>query len=410
MDNTARHRKDKTDNWVESGVANSSPTSTNEHQIHNFSEQSGTVVDSKLPEWIHLFYLSLFSIYGITIRSFLGRFFGGDCDSTTPIDDWLTSFSSRICVTANGTTAQHGGALFIDLPANMFGCFIMGFLTGHHKDWPMLPWLEHDHPLQYDEGLHLGLKTALCGAITTLSSWNGQMVIMMDGTDTVLGSQVVAAGFGYVIGLQISISSFRAGRTLASWCHLKANPHIFDADVPCPDSDRDKSLKLHHHLIARAIPAVVALALFVLYILGDVYCQILYYRKLWLACLIGPLGTCMRWKFSSLNGELKSNKWQFFPIGTFACNIIASIISCLINAIFINMNDEDWSLTHDILAATRLGFAGCLSTVSSMVNEVVEITEKHPHYDKRAFIYSYGTLASCCLLGLLVYSPMVRFM
>jgi fluoride ion exporter CrcB/FEX len=417
----ARRRDDKTDCWVESGVTNSSPTSTrtNEHQINAIREHSvaSDPPTDQVPvyhvhkwEWLNVLYLSFFSIYGITIRSFLGRIFGGDCDATTPIDDWLTPFSSRICVTASGKTAQHGGALFIDLPANMFGCFIMGFLTGHHKDWPTLPWLEHDHPLQYDEGLHLGLKTALCGTITTLSSWNGQMVLMMDGTGTVLGSQVVAALFGYVIGLQISISSFRAGRTLASWCHLKANPHIFDVDLTPPDNDRDKSLRSHHHLIARVIPSIVASVLFVLYVLGDVHWNILYYRKLWIACLVGPLGTLMRWKFGTLNGELESNNWQWFPIGTFASNVIASVTACLINAIFTDMNShEDWSLAYDILAAARLGFAGSLSTVSSMVKEVVEISEKNPYHDKRAFIYSYGTLVTCCLLGLLVYSPMVRF-
>ncbi|KAL3789583.1 hypothetical protein ACHAWO_009146 [Cyclotella atomus] len=233
---------------------------------------------------------------------------------------------------------------------------------------------------------------------------------MMDGTGNVLGSQVVAALFGYVIGLQISVSSYRAGRTLASWCHLKANPHIFDAELRPPDNDRDKSLRFHHHLIARVIPSIVALVLFLLYLLGDVHWNILYYEKLWIACLVGPLGTLMRWKFSTLNGELESNNWQWFPIGTFASNVIASVISCLINAIFTDMNTaEDWSLTYDILAATRLGFAGSLSTVSSMVKEMVEISEKNPYHDKRAFIYSYGTLVTCCLLGLLVYSPMVRF-
>jgi hypothetical protein len=38
----------------------------------------------------------------------------------------------------------------------------------HSKDWPVLPWLKHDH-LQYEDGLDLGLRTELCGTITTFS-------------------------------------------------------------------------------------------------------------------------------------------------------------------------------------------------------------------------------------------------
>jgi hypothetical protein len=31
----------------------------------------------------------------------------------------------------------------------------------HSKDWPVLPWLKHDHLLQYEDGLDLNLRTAL---------------------------------------------------------------------------------------------------------------------------------------------------------------------------------------------------------------------------------------------------------
>jgi len=170
---------------VESGIDNSSNNNAPNNNPSTIMSTSADDVndDVHVPiyhvhrwQWAHIFFLSLFSIYGITIRSFLGRIFGGDCDATTPIEDWLTPFSSSICVTATGKTIQYGGALFIDLPANMFGSFIMGFLTGHLKHWPALPFLKHDHPLQYDDGLHLGLRTGLCGTITTFSSWNAQMV------------------------------------------------------------------------------------------------------------------------------------------------------------------------------------------------------------------------------------------
>jgi fluoride ion exporter CrcB/FEX len=397
------------------GLSNSDDQNLLAADIHvNESTKTVSFHHIHMWNWAHIFSLTLFSIYGITIRSFMGRIFGGDCDAMTPINDWLTPISRHICVTATGKTEQYGGALFIDLPANMFGSFIMGSLTGHSKDWPVLPWLKHDHPLQYEDGLHLGLRTALCGTITTFSSWNAQMVLMMDGTGTYLGSQVVAALFGYVLGMQVSISCFRAGRTLAAWCHLKVNPHIFEVDVLPIDyaesEDSEHQLSGRLRLNSRVISSFIALALFVLYILGDFYWGIKYYRQLWISCLLGPFGTLLRWKLSTLNGKLRLDNWKWFPIGTFSSNFIGSIVSSSINAIFTASLVNGYSLTHDILAGMVLGFAGCLSTVSSMVKEVTEITEKNPHFDKKAFVYSYGTLVSCSLIGLLVYCPIVRLL
>ena len=77
-------------------------------------------------DWIHIIYLSIFSVIGVTFRSFIGRLFGGDCDPQSAVKDWLYPLSHRICVTTNGRTEQYGGALFIDLPDNMFGSFIIG--------------------------------------------------------------------------------------------------------------------------------------------------------------------------------------------------------------------------------------------------------------------------------------------
>ena len=410
--------------WEDSGISSTNVHHWSESRESDSKAEGGanTIDDDRLiidktkihhgstSNWAHVFSLTLFSIYGITIRSFMGRFFGGDCANATPINDWLTPLSQHICVTTTGTTEQYGGALFIDLPANMFGSFVMGFLTGNSKDWPVLPWLKHDHPLQYHDGLHLGLKTALCGTITTFSSWNAQMVLMMSGTGTVLGSQVIAALFGYILGLQIAVASFRTGRTLAAWFHFQVNPHIFDVDVSIPNSlEATDRLRWHHRLDASVIPSVGASALFVLYVLGDFYWKIDYYREVWVSCLFGPFGTIMRWKIAALNGKLKYNNWQWFPIGTFLSNVIASTVSCSISAVFIASLVRKSTLTYDLLVGIKVGFAGCLSTVSSMVKEIVEITDKNALFDKKAFIYSYGTLMSCCFIGLIVYCPLVRF-
>jgi hypothetical protein len=40
---------------------------------------------------------------------------------------WIAD-DAALCVTTNGDTSQPGGIISADLPANMFGCFLMGML------------------------------------------------------------------------------------------------------------------------------------------------------------------------------------------------------------------------------------------------------------------------------------------
>jgi len=80
---------------------------------------------SKWGEILHqLFYISTFGILGTVLRLYMGRIFGLDCElqdiEYEEVDDFLTQFSSQICVTSSGKTTT-GGAIFTDLPANMLG-------------------------------------------------------------------------------------------------------------------------------------------------------------------------------------------------------------------------------------------------------------------------------------------------
>jgi len=358
---------------------------------------------------LHILYLSLFSVIGVSVRVFVGRFFGGDCESNFQghtINDWMWPLSHKICITADGQTEQYGGALFIDLPANMLGSLLMGYFTGHyHMELPALPCMHHDHPLQTEEGLHAGLKTALCGSFTTFSSWNSQMVLMMDGTaNPYLGSQVLAALFGYIIGLQAAVTSFRVGRSLAACTHVKRNPHVFDSAM----SKMSLIPRWHHRHLSWITPVVVCIliALIIcLYIAGDLYWGIAFYRQLWIACLSCPLGTILRWKLSTLNGRLG------YPTGTFMANFLASILSAGLTAWSIIESIDKGAQRWEIPAikAVSLGVAGSLSTVSTFAKECVEMTEKDSLYSKKQFYYSHGTMLICCFVGLAVYSPIVRY-
>jgi fluoride ion exporter CrcB/FEX len=133
------------------------------------------------------------AILGNIVRVYLGRLMGADCeDADSSPNDFATPFFQNICITSGGRTVQTGGALFRDLPANMLGCFILGILAASTTISNIgtvapvsspLPWLHKDHPLQHHTALHTGLGVGFCGCLTTFSSWNTQMVIMLVRTD-----------------------------------------------------------------------------------------------------------------------------------------------------------------------------------------------------------------------------------
>lgn len=146
------------------------------------SEQTTPVGSSKKQQstLAHIIYLSAATILGASLRVYLDRLFGGDCEdyAMDVPQDFLTPASKQICVTSNGRSEQTGGALFRDLPANLLGSFVMGLVSFSGKT---IPWLSKDHPIQQDDLFHLMISTGFCGSLTTFASWNTQMVVMMVG-------------------------------------------------------------------------------------------------------------------------------------------------------------------------------------------------------------------------------------
>uniref|UniRef100_A0A7S4J026 Fluoride ion transporter CrcB n=1 Tax=Odontella aurita TaxID=265563 RepID=A0A7S4J026_9STRA len=569
-----------------------------------------------------LLYLSAFAILGETVRVFAGRLFGVDCElygtgSASFVDDWFGVGARHVCVTSTGTSERMGGAAFADLPANILGCFVMGIMT-LSSDWPVVPWLRGDHPLQSNDAIHLAIRTGLCGSLTTFASWNTQMVAMMDGTGLPSGSRVLSALFGYLIGLQCAVASFLFGRHVGVYLNRWRNPHLAETDAaagphatairrsrrrsvnsailrhrrrmrrgqstslavterhantrtgeangrvsedevvrkkglrdaldgavehlrrkndrrkrggereaarfslalaaskspsssvsgggkPRSRSDskgssggghsstRSKStaqrgnrrvdgqqqqsqrssapgrkkdhpttrrhrrrehapssssgdgrrrrgnhaqdhfppniivlpsagevlsatdalrrlpFRLCNH---RAAPFLLVLSILALYAYGDAVTGTPFYRTMWLSALFTPPGAVLRWKLSVWNGRLRGESRRWIPAGTLAANVLGCLVSagCAAASIGLSRRDdaESWRWTIHCLDAARVGFAGSLSTVSTYVKEVVDITERYSGRNARGYKYAFGTMTLCCLLGLLVYIPVVR--
>lgn len=166
----------------------------------------------------------------------------------------------------------------------------------------------------------------------------------------------------------------------------------------------------------RTAPFVLLLSVSILYVYGDIVANIPFYRTMWLSLLFTPPGAILRWKLSRYNGKLpwwcgiRERRW--IPVGTLSANILGSLVSVACAAAVVRLssrdNADEWEWAVHCLNAVKVGFAGSLSTVSTYVKEVVDITERYGGRNARGYKYAFGTMVICCLLGLLVYSPVAR--
>jgi fluoride exporter len=190
---------------------------------------------------------------GTLLRVVLAQLFGEECANPGTVG-WLAA-GSPLCITKNGeTAAQEGGIVFADLPANLLGSFIMGLLQqgtvlGLPIDMP-LGFLTPQNILQTMPILHVALRTGFCGSLTTYSSWNSEMIVMMFGTgreEYTFLNQLIRALFGYLIGVETALGSFEFGKTVAKWCNQWVNP-ILSAETVASEQRSAEGVYLNRHL------------------------------------------------------------------------------------------------------------------------------------------------------------------
>jgi fluoride ion exporter CrcB/FEX len=202
-----------------------------------------------------VFVLTICSILGESLRVFVADLFGDGCKDSME-DHWLYDIvtAANLCLTSTPS------AIFVDLPANMLGCFIMGLLQPS-RDLNVvggppqnLPWLDSRHSLQSASVLLLGLRTGFCGSLTTLSSWNTQMVMMMysstvssdDGTGT---TYIFSSLLGYVIGLETAYLSLKMGQLTSLWMFRRKHPLLAQVE-----DRRSDNVNLGGHLVNARLP------------------------------------------------------------------------------------------------------------------------------------------------------------
>jgi Integral membrane protein possibly involved in chromosome condensation len=174
---------------------------------------------------IKVLYLSVFAVVGAFLRIILAQLFGEECKNPGSVG-WLKA-GSPLCVTANGEASMEGGIIFSDLPANLLGSFVMGMMQttdtmGLPKIFP-IAWLNENNSFQTFDIIHLAISSGLCGSLTTFSSWNSEMVLMMLGADADRVSLIFRALLGYLIGVETALASFILGKNTAKYLHSRVN-------------------------------------------------------------------------------------------------------------------------------------------------------------------------------------------
>ncbi|CAI5978991.1 unnamed protein product [Closterium sp. NIES-65] len=327
--------------------------------------------DERLEPWLAhvsvLVHLATFAIIGVLIRYGLEVLFGQEVAHVT--DDEQT--------------------VFIDLPANIAGSFIMGMVGVAAKR----------HIAAYSEHLAIGLSTGLCGCITTFASWNQRML-------AILASGLwVRALAGYIVGAALPFVSLMAGIDLADgikWQIKRANDRRTAHGKPplrAPRGDhfdrRWASLLLFFCLsVFLVTAAAIGTAL------DDWSSKT---RRLWFACVVAAPGAWLRWYLSWLNGGAvgKGRWWQWVPVGTVAANVSASVLEAALSTVVLTYNNEVSVLA---VGALQLGFLGSLSTVSTLMVEVLALHKAKTGRCWRPYFYLYCiTILPSFLIGILVY-------
>jgi CrcB protein len=205
--------------------------------------------ESRKATLVQACYISMAAIMGVLFRMILAQFFGEECANPGTVG-WLAA-SSPLCVTADGSATQSGGIVFADLPSNIIGSFFMGMFQDGvvlHLAVPLtIAWVGPFHSFQTMTVLHTAFKTGFCGSLTTFSSWNAEMVVMLFHTDTTRTSQVFSALLGYIIGMETALGSFVCGKSVARRLHRMVNP-ILAAEADASRARREEGVYIDKEL------------------------------------------------------------------------------------------------------------------------------------------------------------------
>ncbi|XP_061367499.1 fluoride export protein 1-like [Gastrolobium bilobum] len=277
--------------------------------------------------------------------------------------------------------------LYLDLPSNMVGSFMMGWFGVVFK-------ADISNVSEY---LDIALTTGYLGSLTTFSGWNQKMLEL-----SVSGHWLFSV-LGFLIGFFLVAFSVIFGiETAKGFRWLLRRLKMSSGSENCRFKINANAEGLKHHI---AVMVVLLLILGLLWGVSGVLVNAEFkhggnHAHLWIACMVGPLGVWIRWLLARLNGRGLGTtgllKW--IPFGTLIANVSAACIMAALAATkkFVNNRDCD-----TIVTGVQFGLLGCLSTVSTFVAEFNAMREGMHTW--RAYTYAMITICASFFLGILIY-------
>ncbi|GAV84097.1 CRCB domain-containing protein [Cephalotus follicularis] len=343
------------------------PVSTEELENSEDKKQDVEKVLTPSLEYVsYRIYLSFFGILGVLTRYLLQKLFG----------------PSILGVTSNQSI------LYLDLPSNMVGSFLMGWLGVVFKG----------DICRVSDYLVIGLSTGYLGSLTTFSGWNQEMLnLSVDG-------KWVFTVLGFFIGLFLASHSIIFGIETAQgfrWLLTRLN-----STSSSKNSNSSSKRGLNNHRCHLAILVALLLMLGVLWSVSGTQLKEKFNSggsgaQLWLACLVAPPGVWIRWFLARYNGRGLGSagilKWV--PFGTLTANISAACIMAALSTVNKAVNTKT---CDTLVTGIQFGFLGCLSTVSTFIAEFNAMRESKHTW--RAYAYALMTFGLSFVLGTLVYS------
>ncbi|KAL6962114.1 hypothetical protein U1Q18_037068 [Sarracenia purpurea var. burkii] len=310
-----------------------------------------------------LVHLAVFGILGVLTRYLLQKLFGPGVIGAT----------------------SNQSILYLDLPSNMVGSFLMGW-------WGVVFKGDISRVSNY---LAIGLTTGYLGSLTTFSGWNQKML------DLSVEGKWVFVALGFVIGFFLADYSIIFGvKTALSFKWL-----LKTLNNPNRQFSSSKSTwNVNNPNLQFAVMVVLLLMLGLLWGISGALERREFPNgnaQLWLACIVGPFGVWIRWFLARLNGRGlgKRGLLKWVPFGTLIANVSAA---CVMAALATLQKAVTTKACYTVTSGIQFGLMGCLSTVSTFIAEVHAMRESnHPW---RAYVYALITIVMSFGLGTLIYS------
>ncbi|XP_010505964.1 PREDICTED: fluoride export protein 1-like [Camelina sativa] len=309
-----------------------------------------------------LIHLAVFGIFGAITRYLLQKLFG-------PTGARVTS---------------DGSILYLDLPSNMVGSFLMGWFGVVFKA----------DIARVSEFVAIGLSTGYLGSLTTFSGWNQKML------DLSADGQWVFAVLGFLLGLFLTSYSIILGVETAKgfkWLlHRRASS---EEKNPCLKVNTFQS-----HIVSLTLMLVLLVALLTAssILLVKEFDKGTSEAQLWLGCLVAAPGVWLRWFLARLNGRGLGKDGQhlrWVPFGTLIANVAAA---CVMAALATLKKSVNTRTCNTVASSIQFGLLGCLSTVSTLMAEFNAMRESD--YPWRAYAYASFTIAVSFAIGTVIYS------